>query len=271
MAGVPCDKDGQDLPPFAKPTPLPPRDAKEGKPWHPFNSRLAFDWAHFNFVEVQTSEQQVNRGLDLWLAATIAAGGNAGVPWTSAAELYQTIDAIQEGDAPWKTIKIKYDGPKPPTPPKWMEETYELCVRNVLVLTEQQLGSSAFAGKFHPAPYCQFNHKRDRVWSDLSSGDWMWDQAVGSRIDLYVISLMILQDLIAEDPAMRGAFYVPMVNGSDKTTVSVGTGHQEYHPEYTSPGPLTNIAHRGHGNAVLPTAFLPIPKGRYSLIFYGYK
>lgn len=53
---------------------------------------------------------------------------------------------------------------------------------------------------------------------------------------------------------------VPIVAGSDKTTVSVATGHQEYHPVYMSPGVLTNTARRGHGNSVLPVAFLPIPK-----------
>jgi len=54
--------------------------------------------------------------------------------------------------------------------------------------------------------------------------------------------------------------FVPVIAGSDKTTVSVATGHQEYHPVYMSPGILTNIARRSHGNAFLPVAFLPIPK-----------
>jgi hypothetical protein len=53
---------------------------------------------------------------------------------------------------------------------------------------------------------------------------------------------------------------VPIVAGSDKTTVSVATGHQEYHLLYQSPGNISNIARRAHGNAVLPVAFLPIPK-----------
>ena len=55
---------------------------------------------------------------------------------------------------------------------------------------------------------------------------------------------------------------VPIVSGSDKTTVSVATGQQEYHPVYQSPGNITNIAHCGHGNGFLPVAFLPIPKGQ---------
>ena len=56
---------------------------------------------------------------------------------------------------------------------------------------------------------------------------------------------------------------VLVIAGSDKTTVSVATGHQEYHPVYILPGIISNTAHRGHGNGVLPVAFLPIPKSMY--------
>jgi hypothetical protein len=59
---------------------------------------------------------------------------------------------------------------------------------------------------------------------------------------------------------MHGAMFVPVVAGSDKTTVSAATGHQEYHPVYMSPGNLTNVSRRAHSNALLPVAFLPIPK-----------
>ena len=55
--------------------------------------------------------------------------------------------------------------------------------------------------------------------------------------------------------------FVPIVAGSDKTTVSAATGHQEYHPVYVSVGNLSNTARRARGNGVLPVAFLPIPKG----------
>lgn len=58
--------------------------------------------------------------------------------------------------------------------------------------------------------------------------------------------------------------FVPIIAGSDKTTVSVATGHQEYHPVYMSPGNISNVARRAHGNAVLPVAFLPIPKSEHS-------
>jgi hypothetical protein len=72
---------------------------------------------------------------------------------------------------------------------------------------------------------------------------------------------LTLQNIIAQDPSTHGAMFVPVIAGSDKTTVSVATGHQEYHPVYMSPGDITNTARHAHGNAFLPVAFLPIPKG----------
>lgn len=54
---------------------------------------------------------------------------------------------------------------------------------------------------------------------------------------------------------------VGVIGGSDKTTVSVGTGHQEYHPAYVSIGNISNTARRAHNIGVLPVAFLPIAKG----------
>ena len=55
-----------------------------------------------------------------------------------------------------------------------------------------------------------------------------------------------------------------LVTGADKTTVSVATGNQEYHPLYASPGNLKNNMRRAHGQGVAVLAFLPIPKSEYT-------
>ena len=57
--------------------------------------------------------------------------------------------------------------------------------------------------------------------------------------------------------------FIPVVAGSDKTTISVAMGHQEYHPVYVSVRNLTNTAQQAHGNGVLLVAFLPIPKSEF--------
>jgi hypothetical protein len=54
--------------------------------------------------------------------------------------------------------------------------------------------------------------------------------------------------------------FVPVVAGSDKTTVSVGTGHNEYYPLYASAVNVQNQVRRAHRNAVAIIGFLAIPK-----------
>lgn len=179
---LPCDAQGNFLPPNSPPPPsvIPNLDAGADNAWCPFEDRLAFDWAHYHFVELQSSEREINKGLDLWLAAKIKAGDNTPLPWSSAQEMYQTIDSIQEGDAPFVTIQFKYSGPLPEHPPAWMTETYELCTRDARILLHNQLATTGPAERdgFNERPYCQFNHEGDRVWSDLMSGEWAYKEAV---------------------------------------------------------------------------------------------
>ena len=59
---------------------------------------------------------------------------------------------------------------------------------------------------------------------------------------LWMRYLFQSQNTIAEDKCMHGSMLVPVVSGSDKTTVSIATGNQEYHPVYQSPGNISNIA-----------------------------
>jgi hypothetical protein len=54
---------------------------------------------------------------------------------------------------------------------------------------------------------------------------------------------------------------VPIVLGSDKTTVSVATGHTEYWPVYMLIGNVHNNVCHAHYGALVPIAFLAIPTG----------
>lgn len=140
--------------------------------------RLSFDWAHYYFVELQAPEKKIEKGLNLWLAAKLEAGDSTSIPWSSAAEVYATIDSIQEGAAPFQTIRFKFSGPLPDTPPRWMTETYELCTRDARILLHNQLCTTDFKDQTNLRPYRQFNHMGDRVWSNLMSADWAWNEAV---------------------------------------------------------------------------------------------
>ncbi|KAF8124221.1 hypothetical protein EV363DRAFT_1403324 [Boletus edulis] len=92
-----------------------------------------------------------------------------------------------------------------------------------------------FKNEIDYAPYHKWeecsNGAYSRCWHDLMSVDWTWNQA----------------DIIAQDPATHGSAFVPIILGSDKTTVSVGTGQNDYHPIYLSVGKSTTMS-------IVPTA-----------------
>jgi hypothetical protein len=104
LLGSPCNANGNYLPAH---TPPPLRVEKE-QPWEPFESRSDFDFAHFHFVEMQSPASKIDKALNMWAANALQGGADA--PWKDADELYATIDAIQDGDSPWKVYKIKYSG-----------------------------------------------------------------------------------------------------------------------------------------------------------------
>lgn len=54
--------------------------------------------------------------------------------------------------------------------------------------------------------------------------------------------------------------FVPIILGSDKTTVSVGTGQNDYWPIYLSIGNIRNNVRRAHRDGLVLLGFLPIAK-----------
>ena len=175
---LPTNKNGAFMSKYAEPEPWVSPDATPENPWHPFDSRLWFDFVHHQFVRLQTSKNNTDISLDLLKAAVIGANRNLKFPWLSAKKMYETIDQIQAGPAPFCSYYFQYNGPMPPTPPKWMTQTYELYARDPQLVLQQQLATPEFADKFTPTPYHRFKLNGQRVFSNLMSGDWAWDQAV---------------------------------------------------------------------------------------------
>jgi hypothetical protein len=154
-----------------------------GNPWLPFQDRLEFQWAHYHYVQLQSSASGIQHGLDLWRAAVRSHrtddSKHDGVLWKNAKEMYDMIDSIPKGSVGWTTHPLSYHGPRPTrTVPQWMQETYELNVRNVLPLFKEQLASNEFDGQFKYMPYKEYDKNGSCVYTSLMSGDWADRQAV---------------------------------------------------------------------------------------------
>ncbi|KAJ6618080.1 hypothetical protein B0H10DRAFT_2176326 [Mycena sp. CBHHK59/15] len=186
------------------------------------------------------------KGVDRLAELMAALYEGADPPFADHKDLYATIDAIQQGDIPWESFSVKYTGPIPETGavPVWMTETFEVWFRSPLAIFEKQLANPDFKDEMDWSPKRIFKNGK-RQFTDLFSGNWVWEQA---------------DKIAASDPESHGAMFVPGVFGSDKTTVSVGTGNTEFYPFYGGIGNVHNSTRRAHREAISVMAFLSIPK-----------
>ncbi|KIJ57557.1 hypothetical protein HYDPIDRAFT_49080, partial [Hydnomerulius pinastri MD-312] len=237
----PCSKEGIFLPSDAPPPPAEPTLPTD---WMPFNDRIEFKTAEFLYTRNQMSAGDINFLLELWAASLVKHDENP--PFADADDLYDTIDSTELGDVKWESFTVQYTGEKPSVnPPPWMDAEYDVWFRNPRQCVHNIIRNPLLAKEMDLRPFREYStHADERQWKDFMSGDWVWEQA----------------DLIAEDPETWGSTFIPIILGSDKTTVSVATGNNEYYPLYLSVGNVHNTVRRAHRDAVVLIGFLAMPK-----------
>ncbi|KAF8469365.1 hypothetical protein DFH94DRAFT_795797 [Russula ochroleuca] len=248
LDGQPCDDAGYDLPNDCS---TPPREQCATDDYFPYSSRPEFELADFLFCKEQMGCKKISELMDIWAAfqqSTNSEGDPVeGPPFASTQDLYDKIDSTENGDVSWQAFSVQYDGdiPNNSAVPRWKTESYNTWFRNPLKIAEAQLGNIDFAHEIDFGLKRVFSSRADRCqYSDFMSGNWAWQQA----------------DVIAVDPETHRSMFVPLILGSDKTTISVATGHNEYYPLYLSIGNVQNHVQRAHQNAVSLLGFLAIPK-----------
>ncbi|KAI6097698.1 hypothetical protein EDD16DRAFT_1697820 [Pisolithus croceorrhizus] len=239
LDGTPVDLNGDDLPEGASP-PKPNTSSKRA--WHPFESRAHFELADFIFHQNEMPGAQIDELMHIWASMP----GQAGTPpYANHEHLYSTIDAISEGDAPRTSFSMESVEAGGSGGPSWKHNgTYEVVFCDPQILLNHQLSNPGFKNHIDYSPRLVFGEKGQRVWSDLMTGNWAWNQC----------------NELSKDPDNHGAMFVPIILGSDKTRVSVATGNNEYYPLYISAGNVHNGMRHAHGEAVSLLGFLSIPK-----------
>ncbi|KAG1860759.1 hypothetical protein F4604DRAFT_1882540 [Suillus subluteus] len=202
---------------------LPPsHEPQSPNDWTLFRNRTKFKTADLFYTQNPTPARKIDAHLALW-ASTLLKHDHR--------DLYAMIDAIPLGEVKWESEKP--EGTYLP----WMDDPHQV-VRNMLA-------NPNFAHETDFRPYREYSTLgEEHRYGDFMSTDWAWDQA----------------DTISKDPDTMGATFVPVILGSDKTTVSVGTGNNEYYPLYLSIGNVHNNIRRAHQNAVAVIGFLAMPK-----------
>lgn len=263
----PCDEDGDFLPFDSPPLDLADDDTTS---YSPFANREAFELAELLFCKEEMSKGNTDTLLDLWARqnASLGLGDGANI-FTNTKELFATIDSIKHSNAPWRSVCLQYSGPLDNDAPMWKRAKYELVVRDTHTVVTNMLQNPGFRGHFDYAPFQEFVSPDNARYSNGMSGQWAYNTAVSIFPSLCsYLSNIDAQTEIAQDPNTHHAMLVPVLLGSDKTTTSVATGHTEFHPVYLGILNTHNTVRRAHQDAILPVAFLPIPKSM-SLIYYA--
>ncbi|KAH6884299.1 hypothetical protein BKA70DRAFT_1468570 [Coprinopsis sp. MPI-PUGE-AT-0042] len=231
--------------PVSRGTSPQPRSQQDENDWTPFEDDVQFGIADFLYRCEEMSQQNINHLLDLWALSLMKHGATFG-PYDNYQHIFDTIDEIKQGDAPWSCLKITVNEDMDDNTPTWKSQPYEVWYRDPEVVLKNMLDNPDFDGQFDHSPYVETDGDGQQRWSDFMSANYAWKH---------------LDTIYNEDPSTKDATYVPIILGADKTTVSVATGDVEYHPLYLSIGNVHNTVRRAHRNAVVPIAFLAIPKG----------
>ncbi|KAG1853929.1 hypothetical protein DFJ58DRAFT_660611 [Suillus subalutaceus] len=241
--GRPCAADGTFLPHGTPPTPAP---LKAPDDWSPYRNRIEFELAEFAFKKCHMSARNLDFLCDL-MAATLARHHDT-PPFADHKDLHNVIDATQLGDVPWQCFSAQYSGERPEVVPPWMDDEFEVWYRDPRAMAHNILANPDYKDEIDYVPFHEYDASDSTCrWKDFMSGDWAWQQA----------------DTISKDPETHGSSLVPIILGSDKTTVSVGTGNNEYYPLYASIGNVRNNVRRAHRDALVIIGFLAIPKSMY--------
>ncbi|KAG1883272.1 hypothetical protein F4604DRAFT_1677620 [Suillus subluteus] len=151
-------------------------------------------------------------------------------PFNGDAHLHDSIDLIPH-NVPWQSLTLRHPDyemnlDNPDVPP-WKRAEFDVWFRDPCELVKNQLSNPAFAGSIDYAPRQVFDKHSQHMWTDLMTSNWSWNQC----------------NTLADDGDCHGAMSVLIILGSDKTTVSVATGQNDYYPLYISTGNLHNNIH----------------------------
>ncbi|KAI9434179.1 hypothetical protein H4582DRAFT_2081203 [Lactarius indigo] len=170
---LPCDSEGNFLPPGALP---PPRPVPVQGDWTPFDSEVQFMLAELLYRRAEVSATNINTLLEIW--AQSLAEANQPAPFKSHEHMHAKIDASVLGDVPWQCFVVNLSADVDDHSPEWMRASYEVWYRDPDVVVTNMLSNPDFAGQFDLRPYINLDARGKRRWSNVMSGNIAWRHSV---------------------------------------------------------------------------------------------
>ena len=208
---LPCDANGDFLPPGAPP---PPQETAQQGDWTPFDSEIQFKVADLLYRSVEMSVTSLNTLFELWdLSMSYF---DARGPFQSHQEMHDTIDSSVLGDIPWQCLVTGISDNVTEHSPTWMQTRYEIWYRNPEAVVAAMLANQDFKGQFDLCPYIDLDASGRRRWNNVMSGNIAWHRCVSSMFlvpQIRVLTTPLIGRYHSMQPRRRRGDVLPDYSG----------------------------------------------------------
>jgi len=170
-SALPCDLEGNPLPPGAPP---PARETAQPGDWTPFDSEVQFQLADLIYHRAELSASNIDTLLEIW--AQSVQDLDASVPFKNHDDLYATIDLSVLRDVPWQCLVTEVPKDVDRRTQSWNQTRYKVWYHDPEIVVSNMLSNSDFNGKFDLCPYVELDANGKHRWSNVMSGNiaWWW-------------------------------------------------------------------------------------------------
>ncbi|KAH8918181.1 hypothetical protein BT69DRAFT_1338409 [Atractiella rhizophila] len=209
--------------------------ALEDNAFYPFHDQPNFKAARFlmNPGGVMTSERRVEEFQDV-----LESFGND-LQFKTKDQLLELVNDIPGTHLKWEETKLTVPNTDERSP-SYMRSTYLLFHRDLRDVVASLIGNRDFAADMDYAPYREYDHNGERIFSEMASGEcWLRRQG--------------------ELP--EGATACPLICASDETVLSILKGNNSAWPVYLSIGNIRRGArYLDRRRGLILIGYLPIPE-----------
>ena len=129
------------------------------------------------------SQVNIDTLLNFWGLTLMKYGAEFG-PFNDYTHIFNTIDEIEQGDAPWKCMAVEVQEDITANSPSWKKKKYEVWYRDPDTVLANILSNPDFDGEFDYQPYVELDEKGQRRWSNFMSGNHAWNNSVSRFEDV---------------------------------------------------------------------------------------
>jgi hypothetical protein len=147
----------------------------------------SFNFADYEFVKRGSSAADIDQALENWAGRSMHESGIDSSPFRDHKDMLRAIDAIKVGEASWSSFDAGYTGNPDDMSAGFLRDRWTVHTRDIREVAHLMMANPEYNGHFDYTARREFvptpgqPDTWERRFSDVMSGDWAWNESVGSH------------------------------------------------------------------------------------------